>query len=462
MKPCSIAHRLTEIARILIVMGAGVGMSACCCRTPDNTVRPRGSVGVVHFACPGDAVVIDMVDVTTGTILNTVNGIPPSEPITDIPEFHDCQRLIRDGHFDSLYAIFASFRLESLPSTFGHDSSSAAQGGRQYGIVPVATIYSHGGEYPTLGIEPGFNCLFFYRRFNANGWSAKMVPWGGSADPDCGDRLYDPYSTTGTELEVRPLDQSTFGPKDFPGVARWDWDAENRQHYIGITCGSKWCEVGKLHFVSSQPYSTPHLTWKELAGVLPSTASSAFHRVFKVKGWYDVQRIENFTSSVMTPGPVGFIVPHPLLDSINEAGGLAAYRATKWNHVANAVVVGVYPKWNFTNGVNQIFFCYGTPDSCGVSDNLPRVSGSSTMLSKCLPDPTNHELSWWAMIVSALNDTAYVCVERTDHSEQLATFKENHPSQTEIRIPGATRWRYLPNDAGGWISCPTGCCTIKN
>jgi Big-like domain-containing protein len=42
--------------------------------------------------------------------------LSPAGPITNIPEFHDCQRFVSsDGtSFDSLFAIFASFRLDSV------------------------------------------------------------------------------------------------------------------------------------------------------------------------------------------------------------------------------------------------------------------------------------------------------------------------------------------------------------
>ena len=44
---------------------------------------------------------------------------------------------------------------------------------------------------------------------------------------------------------------------------------------------------------------------------------------------------------------------------------------------------------------------------------------------------------------------------------ELEAYKIHHPEQTDIRLPGAARWRYLPTDAGDWIGCPAGCCTIK-
>ena len=34
--------------------------------------------------------------------------------ITNIPEFHDCQRFVNGNYFDSLFAIFASFKLDSI------------------------------------------------------------------------------------------------------------------------------------------------------------------------------------------------------------------------------------------------------------------------------------------------------------------------------------------------------------
>lgn len=45
--------------------------------------------------------------------------IPLSGPITNIPEFHDCQRFLSDdgSQFDSLFAIFASFTLDATMQT---------------------------------------------------------------------------------------------------------------------------------------------------------------------------------------------------------------------------------------------------------------------------------------------------------------------------------------------------------
>lgn len=450
--------KMLIVACVLLVLVIVLVVIWCFC------FRKR-EIAVVRFVCPGDPVVVDIVDGSTGEVLRTMTGLPQSEPITDIPEFHDCQRLIVAGEYDSLYAIFAAFRLDSLTATFGHDSSLAIDEGRPYGIVPVATIYSHGGKYLPLGIEPGFNCLFLYKTgTGANRkWAATMVASEGSTDPDCGDRTYDPYST-GTDLEVDTLVDASFQLGDNAPVARWDWDPQNKQHYIGIACGRAWCEVGKEGFQSSAAYAVPQLRWRALGGVIPSNTSVTYNRVFKVKGWYDTQPLEVMVGNRMQPsGPHGFLIPHPELETTNNDKGLPAYE-DEWNHVANAVVDADYNKWNLKTdqtNQNEIWFCYGTEETCKITSALPRVPASSIPLTDCRPDPTNADRRWWAKVVSATNDTAYACVERRDHAAELEAYRIDHPGQGTIRIPGATRWRYIPTDAGQWISCPEGCCTIR-
>ncbi len=47
-----------------------------------------------------------------------------SGPITDIPEFHDCQKFLLDKGttYDSLYAVFAAYKLDSIVNGLGWDS----------------------------------------------------------------------------------------------------------------------------------------------------------------------------------------------------------------------------------------------------------------------------------------------------------------------------------------------------
>ena len=443
--------------RTPIVMAMGIAIVVGSCRCPAR------EIGVVRFTCPGEPVVVDIVDSRTGAVLRTESGLAISEPITEIPEFHDCQRFVVQDHYDSLYAIFASFRLDSVPQKFSLDSGLAVSQNRPE-IVPAATIYSHGGTYDALGIKPGFNCLFLFRDPLTAVLSAKMVPSGGSTDPNCGDQTYKPLST-GTLLTVNSSTGSSLDAKDYPPVARWDWDATNHQHYIGIACGQAWCEVGKAGFQSSVAYNLPQPSWHQLAGKMPNLATASSSRVYKVKGWYDAQPLATrptgaSPSSLPSPGPVrGFLIPHPLLDSINNAATVSAY--STWSHVADAVIEGEYPKWNLTNGQNEIWFCYGTTVNCQISDALPRVAGMSTRLTNCPVDPLRPDQRWWARIVSASGVTKYACIERRDHSDELRAYRQVHTNQSEIRIPGAARWHWLADDESQWISCENGCCTIR-
>ena len=82
-------------------------------------VRPPGRKG------SGKIVARETDDGSVGWDFRPPNGqIVPAGPITDIPEFHDCQRFITpDGaDYDSLFAIFASFELDTVTSTLAWDN----------------------------------------------------------------------------------------------------------------------------------------------------------------------------------------------------------------------------------------------------------------------------------------------------------------------------------------------------
>lgn len=58
---------------------------------------------------------------TTYTVQPT--GFVTPGPITDIPEFHDCQRFIREDRaaYDSLFAVFAAYNLDAIMAGLGID-----------------------------------------------------------------------------------------------------------------------------------------------------------------------------------------------------------------------------------------------------------------------------------------------------------------------------------------------------
>ena len=210
--------------------------------------------------------------------------IAGSGVITTIPEYHDCQRL-RVGssprRYGPLIAIFARIDLGNLgdpvgfvplPSPSGSgvpDVSVPPQaGGPTVILTPgtrtgaeqsVATILNYDATYPPLHIQSGYNCLYVYHGpVGSKLWLASIVK--ATTDQDCLKPLSswpDP-----TPLNVQP----TYDPRPAP-VARWDWDKSTGEHYIGIQCGSSWCEV-----------------WNHAHATLGSSKYFGMG-----KGWYDEQ-----------------------------------------------------------------------------------------------------------------------------------------------------------------------------
>lgn len=426
-----------------ILVAAGLVMAALACKP-----GPAKNVIVHRPECPAfDSVVIWARGHGGGEV--PITHIPGSDPITGIPEFHDCQRFVRGDRYDSLYAIFAAFRLESLPAKLRLADSLAKLQGKAHGTVPVATIYSYGGTYPPLGIQPGFNCLFLFRDDGV--WGAKMVSWG-PVDPDCADR--DPESqAAGTTLQVLPS-TGAFTDPDYPPVARWD-RAKGGTHYIGIKCGPAWCEVGQPGFVPSMPYTIPQPSFDLVSG-LPATLIE-MKRVTGVKGWYDAQELASVASGWARPSGVhGVLIPHPVLDRLNSVAGFK----NRWIHVADAVLLDGDYKWTLRKGVNKIYLCHGSPASDGCNVDLAVVpTPPGIPLSSCPPGPDPDGFPWWMMVASAAGTREVRCVKRVDHKAELAQYIATHPNQVDIQIPGAARWRWMVDDESGWIRCPTGCCT---
>jgi hypothetical protein len=387
------------------------------------------------------------------SVHQTITDIPLSEPITDIPEYHDCQRFIEFGGYGSVYAVFAAFRLDHIA------------GGP---MEPLATIYTPNGRYSPLGIEPGFNCLFLS---NTTGtWTAKMVPWGAS-NKNCADGHITVGPGVGKDLTVRRptiAGGGAFTGDDYPPVARWDWDSAHAQAYLGIRCGAEWCEIGATSgFTPSPGYTGPLLSFDAIAGAPPLPANAAL-RVQRIKGWYDVQELGVWADGSTQPSGVrGVLIPHPALDAINwlnfrldASASLRIFQKT-WVHVGYAVMQGDYPKWNLKSGTNKISLCYGTSDaeSCNVPTGMALEYAYATSLSNCPTDPTDNALRWWAKTESSAGVT-YSCVRRMDHRAHLLAWEGiGANSGLVYRIPGAARWYFMPEDESTWYSCPTGCCS---
>ena len=102
--------------------------------TPDAEGRPE---------CPQDSVfIVNKYKNDRGSFTQIVTTIPVSGPITNVPEYHDCQRFAMspDPKYGPLVAIFANHGLDSMfPAPF--DSSA------QPPSEAAAEIYSWDGDY---------------------------------------------------------------------------------------------------------------------------------------------------------------------------------------------------------------------------------------------------------------------------------------------------------------------------
>jgi hypothetical protein len=407
---------------------------------------------------------------STDSIVRYIYEIPVAGPTTNVPEFNDCQRfVIGDTAYDSLYAIFAAFHLERLPSmlkpvlsdTNGRlgrkpdtlsnaDTTNSLTGGgatASSGVTSAlsyAEIYSWGGTYAPLGIEPGFNCLYMFKE--SGRLRARMIPVA-SRDSACVQRITNPIAVTeGKELVVlsdpsNPMDGAA--DRDFPSVARWDWDAQNMKQYIGIKCDvANWCAVGDSDLVpSAQQAESPP------ADPIPNEAPSQAEqgRVFRIKGWYDSQRLAVLgQDGKPRPGRIwGRIFPHPMLGKHNAR---SSFRYP-WVHVATVLVNGSYSgrAVHFRKGWNKIYLCTGSAEECHV-----------TGLVQCADHGTG---VWWAKIVPPkpwywpFSKAYYRCVYQRDHSAQALA--ENYT------IPAAARWRWLADDETTWERCTEGCCETR-
>jgi len=439
----------------VVVMGLACGGGP---HTPE-------AVPVWRFDCPTETVdIVKVIPTQSGkdSTLEEIHDIPLSEPVTNIPEYHDCQRFLTGtDSFGATYAVFVAFRLNGvLPGLPGANAH-----------VPVATIYTPDGVYDYLGIKPGFNCLFL---MNGGGhWAATIVARGqGSANKDCAAAGINPTGPNSKSLRVIPNDYGGgFAPEDFPPAARWDWDSLHKKQYVGVRCGRAWCEVGDSDLVPSPGYGGG-LQFPTLQNMTKPRWAT---RVQTIKGWYDWQELSVLQGGTTVPSHIrGFLIPAPALDSINWLAwhekpdlSLKYYRG-RWVHVAYAVLDGNYPKWNFKLGVNKISLCYGTTTDCPIPHPPPPLEASfATPLSSCPPDPTHDTLRWWARTESDVNadgsrkpstKVTYACIKRMDHHSDLQGWEASNPN-VSYSIPGAARWSYHPNDEQTWTSCPTGCCT---
>jgi len=402
--------------------------------------------------CPQDSVIIvvgqiDSIALDDSNQIGTrlITDIPLATTTDNLPEFHDCQRLIDGRTYGPLVGIWASDRLEQLPALL--DSVHTEKGSQTFGVAVAEMFNFNLASYPTLAIQRGFSCL--YLNGNSENWEARMV-WARTDEKRCLEP-FDFTSSEGQELRAVPL---TLPPgisdNDIPPVARWDWDTVSNHNYIGVKCGSQWCEIGDPHFASSAKYSRvdpsagPHGNLiRSMTREMEKIASFAplsphlVDRVLEVKGWYDEQHlaIRNSTGQLMSTAFIGTAFPHPALDGIANVGSFE-----KWVPAAYVVVERDYPgKLHLRPGLNEISICQGNePNSCDEAVPLAPLN--------CPVEEKTGSRRWYARVQLPGEQPEYHCIVRRTHGGLV--------------IPrGTVRWHWSENDETLWVRCEAGCCT---
>ena len=404
--------------------------------------------------------------------------------ITNIPEFHDCQRLIeRDGKtYGTLAGVFAREGLADLhiatdtlevtpvvdsagtihatvntngdTTTIAGSVATSLDQGLRIRSIALAEIRSYDRAYDPLGISQGLNCLYIVRIQLPNPlpyiYRALMIN-NVADDQTC---LHGPPATGGKWLVVHHSGPPASSPP-YPAVARWDWDdnvtlgtpsatapaLKHNKQYISMFCDRDWCDVGDADLIPIQRNEV-------------NLGSSTKDAVWEQKGRYDEQRLAVGNPGLQPSDVKASAFPTAELESYT----LANYQAG-WQHVANTVLptpLEIYrTKFNYGQGsipgvTNQVSLCAGWRFHC-----LPFFTALGSIFTlRCWksdgdgdPATTDDQQIWWARITNSDGSNQYRCV-----------WRRVHPGVTP---PTAARWRWKKADEGLWVRCEVGCCEVE-
>jgi hypothetical protein len=420
-------------------------LSACERDTPDKPNaalrevpdKPKVALKDIRPECGHDTVLVSS---------------PLIDDLKHVPEFHDCQRLIVAGQqYGPLAAIFATLNLRGLMDSLDAPARQAgapparvdsfaagsivsttypplpASSSVNHQIIAAALIFADSG-YRVLGITPGINCLYVGRYTvaggSAEGWFAWMIPHSGSGENACTARRRREIPATGTSLQLTRSITTEFSTEDdYPLVARWDWDAENSNQYLGIRCGAAWCEIGAPGFVPSVP--------------LPVTPgmSPGERRVRLIKGWYDQQYLATSVGA-----SVGKLVPSRVLGTIVPDVALGKLDDADFNDTwvpAAQIVLAAPAGQDAALKEYDKHFNYERSDHANPIRLLVKqeVSGE-----------------WLAQVVRPSDGK--VRFKRVKRREVTSSLPPGYD------VPGVARWRWMSVDEGTWIRCSRGCCEM--
>ncbi len=441
-------------AGLPLLVACAILLTAGACNRGQEQSAANTAGRPVRVECPltSDTIVVD----STYVPAHAVTVIPVAGQITHVPEFHDCQRLIDGGDkqalkYDSLVAIFAAKDIVSLaqkqhqrrtggrplPATGSQEPHFPQPVADTSDGLSFAELYSWGGTFPALGIGPGFNCLYLV---TISGHQHSFMVTVKHED-DCLFSLYDLGRLHSSEIvharEI-PLRSSgfvstsgmAFPQGDIPPVARWDWDPIRKEQFIGIRCGSEWCNIGPT--AATAPAIPDPGPFDAVPGYAASTGEIG--RVWQVKGWQDYQQlVTKDAAGKPVPGNGGWLVPNPVLGRIVvDAGTGESVFHNRWVHVATAFMTGPYDNGvlHLVTGPNKIYVCEGT--------GCPGVTGPST------PACPGMSGAWWTVtgVTPSGANARPICRHEV----------------TGYDPPGTARWRWLAGDETTWTRCLQGCC----
>ena len=427
------------------------------------------------------------------------DSIPLIGRITNVPEYHDCQRFVGTNmRYLDIAAVWVREDIQGFyqrtmdltppigprpgtavlaggqPASFNvADSSGAALDTAKLGVVGI--IWSD-GLYKPLGLDPGWSCLVMK-------W--KMV--GAAIDPTSysGLAVHVASADSCSKLNVidiakgYPLAVTALAPRIgdvSPPVARWDWDDSLKVQYVSMWCPTGWCEFHNARFTSSPVWD---------ANIAPYAASAGM--VVRQKGYYDEQILADplVGGTRLDPTLVrGTIFPEPGLDTRS----VTSYTG-HWLPVARVTMSKASPNYlskylykvhpGAPDGAdNLVSLCFKLGGALSRQSIRPAENADMSKIEAAMPSVGERPM---AVTVDAARGVVaggtcsgtapqracprdadnggywYMKVTNPDNAERLYCV-HYRKAPSGVTVPGIVRWRWTWRDEIIWIGCPQGCC----
>ena len=426
------------------------------------------------------------------------DSIPLIGSITNVPEYHDCQRFVgRNMRYLDIAAVWvredirgfyertmslsppnrpgaASALVGGQPANFNvGDSSGAALATTRVGVVGI--IWSD-GPYKDLGLIPGWSCLVM--NWKMSGTAIDPTSYGGRtvhvAKADLCSKLTVVDMAKGYPLAVTALAPRTGDVS--PPVARWDWDDSLKVQYVSMWCPTGWCEFHNKHYKSSPVWD---------ATIAPYSASAGMF--VRQKGYYDEQILADpLAGGGRLDGTLvrGTIFPEPGL----ETRSVTSYTG-HWLPVARVSMSKASPGYlskylykphpgapDGRDNLVSLCFKAGGPllrESLRPAESaeLMKVkAGTPSVGARPIATPVEAARSVVARLTCSGTAPQRAC-PKDDKNVGYWYMKVTNPDNAErlycvhyrkapsgVTVPGIVRWRWTWKDEIIWIGCPQGCC----